>query len=141
MNISSVEASFFKYLYENLEVLSGIKIFENVYYVDFETYDKWLVIDSLTHTTGAVPKAHYFLHISLKQGLQNEKVVLEKLVDQVVALVNEGVRFDVFDSETATLIGECEVCETSLTPVWQHAGGGSYRSLSVGLVYAGDALA
>lgn len=138
MNISSIESSLFKYLYENFEVPLGIKIFENVYYVDFDTYDKWIVIDSLSHTTGSIPTAFFFLHLSIKNGQQNEKVVLNDLIDAVTKLVNPGLRIDVYDSRTALRVGELEVTETTLAPVFQHAGGGSYRSLTVGLVYAGD---
>lgn len=138
MNISSLEASFFKVLYDKFEVLHGIKIFENVFYQDFETYDKWIVIDSLSHTTGAIPKALFFLHISIKNGLANEKVVLNRLVDLVCSEINEMARFDVYDDLTEQLIGEMEICQTSLSPVFQHAGGGSFRSLTVGIVYAGE---
>lgn len=138
MNISSIEASLFKVLYESFEVPSNIKIFESVFYVDFKSYDRWIVIDTLSHDTGPLPSAFFFLHISTKQGLQNEKVVLNRMIDQVTEVFNPGARFDVYDSETAALIGEMEVSETNLAPVFQHAGGGSYRSLTVGLVYAGD---
>lgn len=138
MNISSVESSLFKYCYENFEVPHGIKIFESVYYVDFATYDRWIVIDSLSHTTGSIPKALFFLHISIKNGLLNDKVVLNRLTDQVTALINEGARIDVYDDDTGAFIGEMEVCETALAPALLHAGGGSFRSLSVGIVYAGD---
>lgn len=139
MNIASVEASLQKFLYDNFEVLLGIKVFENVYYVDFETYDKWIVIDSLHHTTGPLPKAMFFLHLSIKNGLLNEKTVLNRLIDTVTAKINPGALIDVYDDITAAHIGQMEVSETNLVPVLQHAGGGSFRSLTVGLVYAGDA--
>lgn len=138
MNISSVESSLFKFLYESFEVPLGIHIFENTYYVDFDSYDKWIVMDSLHHTMGSVPRANYFLHLSIKNGLLNEKVVLNRFCDAVTKLVNEGKRIAVYDDETAELVGEMEVCETSFSPVLQHSGGGSYRSLTVGLVYAGE---
>jgi hypothetical protein len=138
MNLASVESSLYKFLYDNFEVNLGIKIFENVNYVDFEAYDKWIVIDTLSNTTGSVPKANYFLHLSIKNGLLNEKVVLNRLCDSVTALITQGARIDVYDDETEELVGEMEVCETSLVPVLQHIGGGSYRSLTVGLVYAGE---
>jgi hypothetical protein len=139
MNIASIEASLHKFLYDNFEVLLGIKVFESVYFVDFEAYDKWIVIDSLSHSTGALPKANYFLHLSVKNGLLNEKSILNRLCDSVTALINSGTRIEVYDEETAVLIGEMEVCSTSLVPVLQHSGGGSFRSLTVELVYAGDA--
>ena len=138
MKISDIESSLLKVLYDKFEVLEGIKIFENVYYQNFEDYDRWIVIDSLSHTTGSVPKALYFLHLSIKNGLANEKVVLNRLTDLVCAEINQGARFDVYDDLTGHLIGEMEVCETSLSPVFQHAGGGSFRSLTVGIVYAGE---
>lgn len=138
MKIADVESSIFKFLYDNFEVLSGIKVFESVYYVDFETYDKWIVIDSLSHTTGSIPTAHYFLHLSIKNGLLNEKVVLNRLCDEVTKLINPGTRIDVYSDATGILIGEMEVTDTGLVPVLQHAGGGSYRSLSVSFVYAGE---
>lgn len=141
MNISSLESSLFKFLYNNFEVLLGIKIFESVYYVDFETYNRWIVIDSLSHTTGSIPKANYFLHLSIKNGLQNEKVVLNRLCDEVTKLLNPGTRIDCFDDETGELVGEMEVVSTGLMPVLQHAGGGSFRSLSMSVVYAGDSPA
>lgn len=138
MNISSVESSLYKFCYENFEVPHGIKIFESVYYVDFESYDRWIVIDSLSHTTGPLPKAFFFLHLSIKNGLLNDKTVLNELIDRVVALICEGTRMDVFDAVTLERIGELEVTDTSLAPALLHAGGGSFRSLSVGIVYAGD---
>lgn len=138
MNISSVESSLFKFLYDNFEEPLGIKIFESVYYVDFSTFDKWIVIDSLSHTTGSVPRANYFLHLSLKNGLLNEKVALNRLCDSVTKLISEGTRINVYDDETEEIIGEMEVVETNLAPVLQHMGGGSFRSLSVGIVYAGE---
>lgn len=138
MNISSVESSLFKFLFDNFEATEGIKIFESVYYVDFDTFDKWIVIDSLSNTAGSVPKANYFLHLSIKNGLLNEKVILNRLCDSVTKLLSEGTRIDVYDDETEVLVGELEVCETSLAPVMQHMGGGSFRSLSLGVVYAGE---
>ena len=138
MKIADTESSLLKFLYDKFEVLLGIKVFESVYYVDFETYDKWIVIDSLSASTGGVPKANYFLHLSIKNGLINEKVVLNRLCDTVTALISEGTRINVYSDATGLLIGEMEVTDTSLVPVLQHAGGGSYRSLSVGIVYAGE---
>jgi hypothetical protein len=137
VNISSLESSFFKLLYETFEVPFGIKIFESVYYVDFTTYDNWIVIDSLSHTTGSVPKAQFFLHLSIKNGLMNDKVVLNALIDKVTAAINQGFRFNCYDSVTALLIGEAEIADTNLAPALLHMGGGSFRSLSVEIVYAG----
>lgn len=138
MNISSVESSVRKILYDNFEVPHGIKVFENIYYQDFESYDQWLVIDSLSHSTGPLPKALYFIHISTKNGLANEKVVLNRLTDLVCSVINPMARFNVYDDATYQHIGEMEVSETSLSPILQHAGGGSFRSLTVGFVYSGE---
>ena len=140
MNISDIESSLFRFLYNNFEVPLGIKIFESVFYVDFKAYDKWIVVDSLTNSTGGVPKASFFLHLSIKNGLLNEKVVLNRLIDTVTQLINPGFRIDVYDDATGLPKGEMEVSETALLPVLQHAGGGSFRSLSVELVYAGEPI-
>ncbi len=138
MNISSLEDSFFKLLYDKFEVAQGIKIFENVYYVDFELCDKWIVIDSLSHSTGSLPKAMFNLHISIKNGLMNEKVTLTKLVDAVTKVISPGFRFDLYNSDTELIESEAEVVSTNLLPIMRHLGGGSFRSLTVGIVYAGD---
>ena len=138
MNIASLESSLRKVLYDNFEVPLGIKVFENIYYQDFEAYDQWIVIDSLTHTTGPLPKALFFLHMSIKNGLANEKVVLNRLTDLVCSVINPMARFNMYNDETFALVGEMEISETSLSPVLQHAGGGSFRSLTVGIVYAGN---
>lgn len=138
MTVSDIEASLFKFCYENFEVPHGIKIFESVYYVDFETYQKWIVIDALSHTTGTLPKAEFFLHLSIKNGLLNDKVVLNGLIDLVMETIFQGQRINVYNATTADLIGEMEVCETNLAPALLHAGGGSFRSMGVGLVYAGE---
>ena len=138
MKTADIESSLYKFLYDNFEALLGIKVFESVYYVDFESHDKWIVIDTLSTDGGRTPKANYFLHLSLKHGLLNEKVALNRLCDTVTALISEGTRINVYSDATGLLIGEMEVTDTSLVPVLQHAGGGSYRSLSVGIVYAGE---
>ena len=140
MKIADIESSLFRELYNKFEAPLGIKIFESVYYVDFAAYDKWIVIDSLSHSTGPLPKAIYYLHLSIKNGLLNEKVILNRLCDTVTAYINPGYRIEVFDDETGVSIGEMEICDTNLVPVLQHAGGGSFRSLSVEIVYAGDAI-
>lgn len=137
MRTSDVQSSLYKYLYEKLEDPFGIKIVENISYVDFSICNAWLVIDSLTHTTGSIPKALYFLHIASKDGNSNDIQVLNRLVDKVLDVVNEGCRIDVFDDSSEVLLGDMEVCETSLSPVVKHPNGGNYRSLTVGIVYAG----
>jgi hypothetical protein len=138
MNISSIESSLFKILYDSLEVPFSIKIVENATYIDFKTYSTWIAIDSLTHSTGSIPKALYFLHIATKDGKANDIQVLNRVVDKVLAVINQGARINVYDDSSEALIGEMEVCETSLSPVIKHPAGGNYRSLTVGLVYAGE---
>ena len=138
MTISDIESSLFKYLYDNFEVPLSIKIFESVYYVDFDTFDRWVVMDSLSHSTGPLPKGNFFLHISIKNGLLNDKVVLNRLVDTVTSLIYQGVGIPVYSDATGVYIGDMEVCETNLVPVLQHAGGGSFRSLTVGVLYVGE---
>lgn len=138
MTISDLESSLFKFLYDTFEVPLGIKIFENVNYVDFDTYDHWIVIDALDHSTGSIPKANFFLHISIKNGLINDKVVLNSLVDKICYYINPGFRFTAYSDSTAEIIGQIEVSNTSLAPVLQHTGGGSFRSLGVSFVYPGE---
>lgn len=138
MKIADIESSLYKFCYEQFELPLGIKIFESVYYVDFTSYDQWIVIDSLSHTTTSIPTAHFFLHLSLKSGLLNSKVALNRLCDTVTQLINPGTRIDVYSDSTGLLLGEMEVGDTSLTPQLDHSGGGGYRSLSVSIVYAGE---
>lgn len=138
MKIADIESSLFKFLYDNFEVPLGIKVFESVYYVDFESFDQWIVIDSLSHSTGSIPEAHYFLHLSLKNGLLNEKVKLNRLCDTITQFVYPGAGIEVYSDATGLLLGGMQITDTSLVPVLQHSGGGSYRSLSVGIVYAGE---
>jgi hypothetical protein len=140
MTITDIERSFFKVLYDSFEASQGIKIFDSVYYVDFETFTKWIVVESLSHTTGPVPRANFNLHISTKKGLRNEKNELLRLIDAVCAVINQGARFNTYSDSTGTINGEMEVCFTALLPIMQHGGGGSFRTLSVGIVYAGEAV-
>lgn len=141
LTTTDVERSIFKILYDNFEVPDQIKIFDNIFYVDFAAYDRWIVIDSLSHTSGALPKANFTLHMSTKKGLRNEKYVLTRLVDQVCELFNQYARFDVYGDDTGELKGELEVTTVSLLPIMQHAGGGSFRSLHFSVVYSGPVLA
>lgn len=138
MDTASVESSLYKFLYDNFEAPLGIKVFESVYYVDFKSFDKWIVIDSLGNTGGSLPKANFFLHISIKHGLARETQVLNRLVDQVTKVIYPGVGIDVYDDADEVLVGGMQVSNALLTPVMKHLGGGSYRSLSIGIVYPGD---
>lgn len=138
MKIADIESSFFKVLYDNFEVPLGIKVFESILYVDFAAYDRWIVIDSLSNSTGPLPRANFLLHLSIKNGLLNDKVVLNRLCDTVTQLLNPGVGLAVYDDATGVPVGGMLITETSLLPVMEHVGGGCFRSLSLGLVYAGE---
>jgi hypothetical protein len=135
LTLHQVESALLRHLHEQLEVPLGIKIFESVFYVDFTTYTKWVVIDYLSNVLGPQAKQLLFLHIAVKKQGQNEAEELAKLVDSVYSVVDQGTRFAVYNYTTGAVIGETEVCEVSLSPVMQHQGGGSYRSLTLGLVY------
>lgn len=137
MYTADIESSLFKALYDTLEVPHGIRVVEDIAYVDFTSYSTWVVIDSLTNTTGPLPKALYFLHIATKGGNLNDVQFLNRAVDKVLAVISEGARLSVYDDSSGALIGEMEVSESSLSPVIKHPNGGNYRSLTVGLVYAG----
>lgn len=136
MRLADIESSFLRHLYENLEVASGIKIFEHTNQIDFTTFTRWVVLDTLSNSLGNQPKQLWFVHCAVQKGLKHEKAELTSLVDTVLDVVDQGTRFMIYDDEgTGDPIGEMEVCEASLSPVLQHAGGGSFRSITVGLVY------
>lgn len=138
MSITNLEVSFYRYLYEQLEVAKGIRLFEAVDLEAFTALTEWIVIETLTNPLGAAPKQLYFLHISLQKGMKNEKILLSRLIDKVVAAVNNGVRFPIYDYDTAEQIGQAEIIETSLSPMMNHVSGGCFRSLTVGVAYAGN---
>lgn len=138
MNTASIESSLYKYLYEQLEVPHSVKIFESTFYLNFDTYSAWVAIDSLSNSGGALPKALFFLHVAVKDTGANDVQALNRLVDLVSSVVNYGTRLDVYNDATGILAGEAEVVQTSLSPIVKHPTGGSYRSLTVGLVYAGS---
>lgn len=138
MNLGNIEASFFRYLYEQLEVPHGVSILEDINLEDFEGYTKWVVIDSLTNPLGPAPKQLYFLHIAVQKGLKNGKVDLINLCDLVDSVVNEGTEIQVYDVETEEAVGVMTVSETSLSPVMAHFSGGMFRSMTVGIVYVGN---
>jgi len=138
MNTASIESSLYKYLYDSLEVPFGVKIFESTFYLNFENFTKWVAIDTLSNSAGAVPRALFFLHIAVKDTGVHDTQILNRLVDSVTNVVNYGTRIDIYDDNTGILAGEAEVSDTSLSPIVKHPTGGSYRSLTVGLVYAGS---
>lgn len=134
-SLENLEASLQRYLYTNLELAKSIKVFESVNQVDFTSFTKWVVIDTLTNNLGAEPKQLIFLHIATQKGLKNEKAELTKLVDTVLGIIDFGFRIDVYSYTTGLVIGEMEVSDASLSAVMQHPGGGAFRTLSLGLVY------
>lgn len=136
MNTASIESSLYKYLYEQLELTDNIHIFESIHYTSFDPYTKWVAIDTLSNSAGALPRALFFLHIAIKDAGANDVQTLNRLVDKVNSVINYGTRLDVYDDANGNLVGEAEVSETSLSPIVKHPTGGSYRSLTVGLVYA-----
>ena len=136
MLLQNVEDSFLRYLYEKLEVAQGIKVFESINIVDFTSFTKWVVIDTLTNSTSEQPKQLYFLHIATQKGLKNEKAILTSLVDTVMAIVKKYSDIPVYDTTSGLQIGGMMVSETSLSAVMQHVTGGNFRSITLGVVYS-----
>jgi len=60
MNTASIESSLYKYLYEQLELTDNIHIFESIHYTSFDPYTKWVAIDTLSNSAGALPRALVF---------------------------------------------------------------------------------
>ena len=137
MTIEDVEASFFKYLYDELEVSHGVAILEDINLASFDGMEKWVVIDSLSNPLGAEPKQIYFLHIAVQKGMKRSKALLNSLVSLVDSVVNKGVAIAVYDSDTTAEIGGMTVSKTSLSPVLPHYSGGMFRSMTVEIVYEG----
>lgn len=136
MNIENVEASFFRHLYEQLEIPYGISLFEEINRQDFSEYQEWIVVQPLANPLGNQPKQTFLLHAAVQKSGSAERVRLSRLVDKVLASIDQGTRIDTYDYTTGELIGEMEVSEASLSPVMPHASGGSFRSITVGVVYA-----
>lgn len=137
MTQTDFEASIFRYLYENLEVPYGIKIYEDKNVVDYTAQEEWVVIDSLTTLRlDTQPKALYFFHCAIQKGLNNGKEKLTRLLDKVIPLMRVNSRIVLYDYDSGDQIGEAEVCENSLSPILQHPGGGSFRSITAGVIYA-----
>lgn len=131
--ISSVEASLYKYLFET--VPAGVKVFEDVIYEDFQAHNQWIVIDSLTNKLGAQPVQQYFIHVAQQKNEPNSKATITKLASDIYKLIDEGTTIDLYDIDSVELIGSMRVVSTSFSPVLQHRGGGSMRSISIGVAY------
>lgn len=138
MTLSDLEGSVYKYLYENLEIPHGVKIIEDITLENYDGLQRWVVIDSLTGTDGPQPKEFFYLHAAVQHGQMHSKKDLTALVDLVRSLVNEGVVIPVYNIDTFAYLGECEVTETSRSPVFLHPNGGLFRSITVGLVYQAE---
>ena len=137
MRLTDIEASFFRYLYENLKVVPpGIQILEAINLDDFSGMSKWVVIDSLTNNTGPQPKQNYFLHIAVQETGADGKEELIRLVDIVMTKLYPLAIIPVYDYDTGTKLGDMEVSDTSLSPVMRHRSGGLFRSMTVSVVYA-----
>lgn len=138
MTLTDVEASFYRYLYENLEVPYDIRILEDITLQEYDGLSKWVVIDSLPNTLGVQPKQMYFLHIATQKAMKNAKEELLRLVDQVLAVIKLNTVITVYNYDTGEEIGGMLVSERSLGPVMPHFSGGTFRSLTVGVVYAAE---
>lgn len=137
MKLVDVEASFLRYIGENLSV-SGITVFESVFMQDFTTFQKWVVIDSLSNSLKEQPKQIYFVHCAVQKGAANSKAVLTELLDTVHLLIEKGTRIDIYEVENEGIIGEMEIIDVRLNPLVQHAGGGLLRSFTISIAYAGN---
>lgn len=139
MTLTDVEASFYRYLYENLEINNSVKVIEDITMQDFEGLSKWVVIDTLTGTgTDAQPKQHWFLHVACQKFGEHTKEELIKLVDLVHSFVEKGIGIPVYNYGTGALLGQMLISETGLSPVYPHFSGGIFRSLTVSIVYLGN---
>jgi len=138
MTLTDVEASFFRYLYEQLEVPLGIRVFEDITLEEYADLEKWVVIETLTNITGYQPKQLYFIHMATQNNGKRSKEVLIRLVDQVMQVINKGTTIVVYDYDDGQEIGGMEVQETSLSPVMPHFSGGAFRSLTVGVTYVAE---
>lgn len=137
--LTNVEASVLRYLYENLEVAEGIKVFEDIYTVDFNSFSEWVVIDSLGGSLGATPRANYFFHCAQQKGMPVAKENLAVLCDKVLALFDQGTGIPLYDYTTGIETGTIWVVSVaSFSPVIQHKGGGSVRALPVTITFAGS---
>lgn len=136
--LTNIEASLMRYLYTNLTLAQGVKVFEDVYTQDFDNYTEWVVIDTLSGTLGVQPKQNFFIHVATHKGSPNAKDKLTRLFDTVVELLAEHTDIPLYDYDSEELIGSMYVVRPSSTPVVQHKGGGNMRTLSMSLIYQGE---
>lgn len=133
--LTNVEASFYRYLYENLTVPHGIPVFEDPFSTNYEDATRWVVIDTLSNRLGDQPVQLLFLHLGQRLNAPSAKEAQIRLVDQVTAVLDEGTEIPLYDYASGDLIGAMEVVGTSLQPSMKHRSGGSYRPLTVKLAY------
>ena len=135
---TNVEASLLRYLYENLSVPLGIKVFEDIYTQSFDKYSEWVVIDTLSGTPGVQPKQHFFIHVATQNGAPQSKEKLTRLFGTVLALFSEGTEILLYDYDSDTVLGSMYVLNPSTTPILQHKGGGNMRTISIAVTYQGE---
>lgn len=138
MKLQDVEASMMRHLYEQLQVVHGIKVYEDLISQNFDLYDEWVVIDSLGNPMGAAPIQHYYIHAAIKNGMPNSKHKLNVVVDKVEQALNEGTSINLYSYSTKELLGYMTVSDCSLSPILQHSAGGAMRSMAVSVVYEGS---
>jgi hypothetical protein len=136
MKLENVEASLFRYLYEQLEVVHGIRLMEAINLDNFDDLAEWVVVAPLSNVLGFQPKQLFFLHAAVQKVGDDESIRLARLVDKVLSVMDQGTRIDAYDVATGELTGEMEVSDMSISPVLRHASGGSFRSITIGVVYA-----
>jgi hypothetical protein len=135
MNIEDVEASMVRYLYENLQIPYGIKVYEDLIDQDFGAYDQWVVVDTLTNSGGYQPIQHYFIHAAVKNKGAGQKQELNVLTDRVNSVLSLGTTITLYSYSSGQQLGYMTVSEINLSPVMQHSSGGAYRPLAVSIVY------
>lgn len=134
----NLNASLYKYLYDNVGVPEGVKILKNIYLQDFSGLTKWIVIDVLAGELGPQPNMLVMLHMAVANKDSTAVDTLDRLQDLVIPLFEEGQRIEVFDRDTKLKTSEIEVCKPSLSPTLSHSGGGLKRSLTIELNYVGN---
>jgi hypothetical protein len=138
MNLSEVEGSLLRFLYDNFELPHEITIVEDTTTQDYTHLKRWIAIDTLSNRIGDQPKQNYFLHIAVQKQGALAKSELHKLVDLVVnTTMTAGTQIPVYAELDGSEIGVAQLVSPGLSPILAHFSGGMYRSFSFGLVYPG----
>lgn len=135
ITISNVEASLARYLYENLTVPFGIKVFEDILGEDPKSITEWVVIDSLSNPLGYLPVQHWFIHIATHMESPNLKHKLNVLVDKVKNILEVGTPITLYSYDTGEVLGTMWVNEVSLGHSLAHRSGGMVRVLTLSCTY------